>query len=939
MNIKNISVDLIVEGYHPRKDYSGQEELTKRIKNTKTIRPIIVRPVEDNYEIIDGKRRFLAAKELGWTEIPCIIEEIDEETATHQSYLLNLSKYRKNLNALEEAHHLDKVMVTYGHNVENLVRLGYGSRSTIDDKLRLLKLSEKIQHLVLTGEIDRSFGYELGKLKDENLQQKLADEIIANKKVSVRDIKNKVRSSNVRGNHKNDIDNQYNDIPKGDIPDVFIKDAKDMSELKDGSVGCVITSPPFNVGLEYEKDVTFEGHVDNLGRVFKECNRVLAPGGKICVNVGDIRNFGTRNGGKPEIKPIIQYLVDIFKKYNIRYLDTIIWKKGLNWVNNRQVKFNVKHTTHRILGNFEYFYIFTKDGERDVSFDIEYESKLTKDEWKKWVDGVWEIRPVSRQKGHPAQFPEKLVRRLIKLYSFKGDIVLDPFGGSMTTVKVANELGRVGIGYERDERYKSFIMEKLGIKAEDIVTPEENAHSDKTPEETESVKGPLNRIVEIANDIGSLQRENGVDIRSIKIPVSPDVSIDDAIVDCVTEQDEPDPDSPGGLQKVLPADEYDKEETVDVLSRVSNDSPLLLPAPKPDISPYINKVLHGDCIDGLRRIPDNSVDNLVTDPPYGMKFMVKNWDKAVPSVDVWKECLRVLKPGAFAFVMSIPRQDCLSRMILNLEKAGFRVDYTPLYWTYATGFPKAMNIGKAIDKRFEKTARITKPTSIERKELEGSYGGFQPKPAVEVIIVAMKPMDEKTFVNQALKNGKGITWLDDCRIPYNGEPVAYRDLTKQKSSLGNDKGRFPANLLVSNNVLGNQGGYSRYFSLDAWAEKNVPFLIVPKASKKEKNVGLDCAEEKAVNDGRKKSIDNPFQRGITLRKNHHPTVKPIQLMSYLITMGSRENDVVLDPFCGSGSTCIAAKTLNRKFIGIELNEEYRDIAVKRLDHVKVKSAA
>ena len=260
----------------------------------------------------------------------------------------------------------------------------------------------------------------------------------------------------------------------------------------------------------------------------------------------------------PKLRSSVNHIQEMLGKYNIRYVDTIIWKKGLNWVNNPQVTYhkNTKHTSYRILNNFEYIYIFHKDGERDVPFDIEYESKITKDEWKERVDGVWDIPPVRKQKGHPAQFPEKLVRRLIELYSYKGDIVLDPFGGSMTTVKVANEMGRMGIGYERDERYKSFIMEKLGIDPDDLNTPEEIAPEEPNPEETNPIDDPLERILEIADDIGTLHRENGTDIRSIKIPLSPDVSIEDAIIDSVDGVDEPDPDNPCKVQKISRADDY-----------------------------------------------------------------------------------------------------------------------------------------------------------------------------------------------------------------------------------------------------------------------------------------------------------------------------------------------------------------------------------------------
>lgn len=379
------------------------------------------------------------------------------------------------------------------------------------------------------------------------------------------------------------------------------------------------------------------------------------------------------------------------------------------------------------------------------------------------------------------------------------------------------------------------------------------------------------------------------------------------------------------------------------------------------------KLINGDASNELKHIPSDSLDTIVTDPPYGYSFMGKNWDKALPDTEIFKECLRVLKPGAFAFIMAAPRQDVLSRMIIKLEDAGFKVDFTSIYWTYATGFPKAHNIGKK-DKRFA-----------------GSFGGFQPKPAVEVIIVVQKPFTQKTQVGQALDNGKGVTWLGDCRIPYSdGDKSSAGNRTAtfgtQETISGGDgsvgwkickEGRFPANLLVSDNVLddgkdhkscigpsqinpdysmkegfmqkqkikskafyGDKGGYSRFFSLDAWIQRNLPFLIVPKASKKEKNAGLQDREKQTTDDGRKKTIDNPFQRGKTLRNNSHPTVKPIKLMSYLITMGSREGDIVLDPFCGSGTTCLAARLLGRKFIGIEIEKKYFEIARERLTNIR-----
>ena len=451
-------------------------------------------------------------------------------------------------------------------------------------------------------------------------------------------------------------------------------------------------------------------------------------------------------------------------------------------------------------------------------------------------------------------------------------------------------------------------------------------------------------------------------------------------------------------------------------------------------------IKNGNSLELLKDIKSDTVDCLITDPPYGISFMNKDWDKAVPDVAIWKECLRVMKPGAFAFVMCSPRSDVQAEMVIKLKEAGFEVNFTNLYWIYASGFPKAMNVSKAVDRKlgikpnvmgivkgmakqnpeFNGTAQGRKenylkpeyektiPTSEEAKRLNGSYAGYQPKPSVEVIIVAMKPLSEKTYVDQALKNGKGITWLDDGRIPYevsgdaatnplfrlqNGYKINHgKDVNGTSYQLKhengemniNASGRFPANLLVQDDVLNNgiisksgtllkkhtitkgqtgsftpddwtekeqhpskdypsdEGSLSRYFSLDAWYSKNIeelpdyvqrifPFLYVPKASKSERNQGLNNFESQIVNDGRNKNIDNPFQRGETLRKNIHPTVKPLKLMSYLITIGSRHDDTVLDPFMGSGTTGVACRILNRRFIGFELEQKYFEIAYNRIE--------
>jgi site-specific DNA-methyltransferase (adenine-specific) len=318
-------------------------------------------------------------------------------------------------------------------------------------------------------------------------------------------------------------------------------------------------------------------------------------------------------------------------------------------------------------------------------------------------------------------------------------------------------------------------------------------------------------------------------------------------------------------------------------------------------------------------------------------------------------------------------------MVERLIQGGFRLDFTPIYWTYASGFPKAGNIGKLVDKRlgvepikgeakpytndkaiqngsfskgnYERVQTyFTKPNSDAAKALDGSYAGFQPKPAVEVIIVAMKPLSEKTYVDQALANGKGISWLDDCRVPTTDTATADRykyNINNSKNTIYEKKGdlpaqgvtpqgRFPANLLVSDDVLNDD--YSRFFTLDTWAD-TLPFLAVPKASKSEKNKGLEHRTP-ALRAGVDKMMGDPQMKTgsgnerTRLHLNNHPTVKPLKLMSYLITLFTRPDDIVLDPFVGSGTTCVAAEMLERESIGIEREAEYAEIAKARLAHIK-----
>ena len=312
----------------------------------------------------------------------------------------------------------------------------------------------------------------------------------------------------------------------------------------------------------------------------------------------------------------------------------------------------------------------------------------------------------------------------------------------------------------------------------------------------------------------------------------------------------------------------------------------------------------GDSAEVLKTLKDNSIDLLACDPPYSIGFMGKDWDKVLPPKEIWQECYRVLKPGSFIAVMSSPRSDVLYRMIKDLEDAGFDMSFSPLLWTYHTGFPKASDTSKMIDKRFgaereivgQQTSTditggnltdgkgtikydITTASTDLAKKYEGSKLGFQPKPAVEHIIIGMKPHGEKSYIDNVL-NFEALP--DNIKMTY-------------------------------------------------------PFLQVPKPAKKEKDLGLDNREAKegrigatySANQDSSKMGGNPDKPTLP-KKNIHATVKPVKLMSYIITLFSREGDWVIDPFLGSGTTGLASKLLNRNFIGVEREEEYFDICNERL---------
>jgi site-specific DNA-methyltransferase (adenine-specific) len=376
------------------------------------------------------------------------------------------------------------------------------------------------------------------------------------------------------------------------------------------------------------------------------------------------------------------------------------------------------------------------------------------------------------------------------------------------------------------------------------------------------------------------------------------------------------------------------------------------------------RLILGDSLEVLKELEDNSVDSIVTDPPYGLSFMGRKWDYDVPSQEIWEECLRVLKPGGYLLAFAGTRTQ--HRMAVRIEDAGFEIR-DMIAWVYGSGFPKSLNIGKAVDKlqgneRVEigRTERGNAPSMLGKSDpnspnYDGTtfgvgttihtkgtspYEGYGTslKPALEPITVARKPISEKTVAENVLKYGTGGINIDGCRVEEQGrfpanlihdgsdEVVGLFPNTKSgavKNTTNNFNGSNNVNIgggmLSPENSYGDSGSASRFF-------------YCAKASKSERNKGLEGFEEKQYShDGREKEIENAFQRNKSVATNNHPTVKPISLMQYLVRLVTPKGGTVLDPFMGSGTTGIGAKLEGFDFIGIEREAEYIKIAEARIN--------
>ena len=420
-------------------------------------------------------------------------------------------------------------------------------------------------------------------------------------------------------------------------------------------------------------------------------------------------------------------------------------------------------------------------------------------------------------------------------------------------------------------------------------------------------------------------------------------------------------------------------------------------------------VVEGDSLLTLREMPSESVDSIVCDPPYGLGdpphlpsllrdwlatgyhevsgrgFMGQKWDAFVPQPVLWAECLRVLKPGGHLIAFAGTRTQHM--MALGIQFAGFELRDL-IGWIYGTGFPKSLDVSKAIDKAAgaerEVLGRknvgmgngrgdgfrhdgdtsgieVTAPATPAARQWHG--WGTALKPAIEPITLARKPL-RGTVAANVQTYGTGAINVDGCRVATEGARRKLDATVVTRSMFGamggsradgeTTEGRFPANLIHdgSEEVLavfpdsdphfsdtpiratglgfGSSGSGGTRERMPKDAGSAARFFYSPKASKADREEGLDAFPAETVTDGRETPNNTPRQRGTTERRNTHPTVKPTELMRYLCRLITPPGGVVLDPFAGSGSTGKAARLEGFRFIGIDLDEKYCAIARARI---------
>ncbi len=457
---------LVNDPDHVRQDIGDLKSLISSLRKDGQLVPINVNKSEaGSLYVNDGLRRIEALKQMGQETILAIVREgHTPEDAAHESFMIN-SK-RKGLNPMEEARHINKMHTKFALSYRNLEIKGYGSAAQLSRKATLVDLPEEVQTHLVNEKLSTAHGLALLDLPTGEEKINMAKRCIDHG-WSAKNLEKGILRYNQES--KRPVEKKVS-ILSTEIPGVYNKDARDMSEQPDESVHLTFTSAPYFLGKEYEQGYSFDEHWDNIEGVLKESARVTVHGGIIALNVNDMYNFKGKKGDdkKSHIELVGQRYQQIMKRLGFQLESQIIWVKGIkayamDW--SKAFSSNTAHTTYRSINCHDFIYIFRNKGDRQIPTGPEaLSSALTKEEWAKYMPSVWEISPVAKNDGHPTIFPDELARRIIKMFSFVGEKVLDPFLGSGTTVKVARELGREGIGYEREAKYMETIMKKLGVE-------------------------------------------------------------------------------------------------------------------------------------------------------------------------------------------------------------------------------------------------------------------------------------------------------------------------------------------------------------------------------------------------------------------------------------------------------------------------------------------
>lgn len=404
------------------------------------------------------------------------------------------------------------------------------------------------------------------------------------------------------------------------------------------------------------------------------------------------------------------------------------------------------------------------------------------------------------------------------------------------------------------------------------------------------------------------------------------------------------------------------------------------------------RMVLGDCIEKMKKLPDNSVDVVVTDPPYELGFMGKDWDNAgiAYNVAMWKACLRVLKPGGH--LLSFGGTRTYHRMACAIEDAGFEIRDS-IHWVYGSGFPKSLDVSKAIDKaagverevvgsykrgaamhpgnegvdkwrdNYTGEVDVTVPATDAARQWSG--WGTALKPAHEPIVVARRPLVGTVAAN-VLAHGVGAINVDGCRVGWSG-PEDVAAAAAASFSAGRANGTLTQSVSIGKESRDGTDTYHPDQLAGRWPP-NVIFSHFPEC------LETECAERCAVREldeqsGVTKSTDRPrtthgtmgyggAEQPFTTRGhadsggasrffpvfryqakaskkdrgegNTHPTVKPVELMRWLVRLVTPPGGLILDPFTGSGTTGVAAKLEGFQFIGIEQSPEYHKIALFRI---------